>query len=146
MSARDFNGRLVTHERGCQNLRQHLPRPQKMIRSFPLIHREEANLIAKTVTMMEEEEREGLAGPRQAASRKPKRRPDVIADIVAPDSVVRVINLVIPASGFYPCCLADMASLPRVSCMSTRLCFASFAVSLCNALDVRCISFFHGLV
>jgi len=28
-----------------------------MIRSFPLIHREEANLIAKTVTMMEEEER-----------------------------------------------------------------------------------------
>jgi hypothetical protein len=56
-----------------------------------------------------------LAGPHQAASRKPKRRPYVIYRVAAPDSGVHVIALVIPASGFYPC--AGMASLPWVSCL-----------------------------
>jgi hypothetical protein len=44
-----------------------------------------------------------LAGPHQAAPRKPKRRPDVISTVAAPDRGVSVINLVMPASGFYPC-------------------------------------------
>jgi len=51
-----------------------------------------------------------LAGPHQAASRKPKRRPDVKGVVAAPDNGVRVNSAVIPASGFYPC--AGMASLP----------------------------------
>ena len=56
-----------------------------------------------------------MAGPYQAASRKPRRRPAVISLVAAPDRVVCVIFGVIPASGFYPC--AGIASLPWVSCL-----------------------------
>jgi hypothetical protein len=49
----------------------------------------------------------------RAASGKPYERPDVNISVAAPDSWVRVIIAVIPASWLYPC--AGMASLPRVS-------------------------------
>jgi hypothetical protein len=51
----------------------------------------------------------------RAASGKPYERPDVNISVAAPDSWVRVIIAVIPASGLYPC--AGMASLPRASCL-----------------------------
>ena len=55
-----------------------------------------------------------MARPSAQHLGSPKRgRPDVKMLITAPDIGVRVNDLVMPASGRYPC--AGMASLPRAS-------------------------------
>jgi hypothetical protein len=78
--------------------------------------------------MKRRKEGKGFGWPYQAASGKPKRRPDVIYSVAAPDSGVRVIGFIIPVSGFYPC--AGMACLLWVSCRYVLQIFVSISFSI----------------